>query len=119
MAFRYSRVPGSDNSNAIPSRENQSPTYAANVAIATTAEETTVWYAPTGATTFTKSGTPFQGDRMEVIFSPDGSADHVMTFGTGFNATGGTVTVDSDNPAAIEFIFDGTNWIETNRAVGA
>jgi hypothetical protein len=122
MAFRYTKVPGSDNKHLFTSKENQSPAYNANVVIQTTAEQTTVWYAPTGATSFTATGltnTPYQGDKLKIMFAPDGSADHIMTFSTGFNATGGTVTVDSDNPAAIEFTFDGTNWVETGRAVGA
>lgn len=121
-SFRYTKVPGDDNSQLLTSRENQSPAYAAAIAIITKAEKTKVWIALTGALALTAtnaSGETKKGDELDVCFSADGSA-RTVTPGAGFaGLSASTIVCGANKTASISCYFDGTNWIEKSRTVGA
>lgn len=119
-SFRYTRVPGTDNKEAMPSRENLTPTYAASIALAPSAERTKVWIALTGALALTASGaSSYKGDEMDVIFSADGSA-RTVTPGSGISGlSAATIVCAASKTAQIALVFDGTNWVEKSRTVQA
>jgi hypothetical protein len=117
--FRYNRIPGTTNKDAILSRENLVVAYAAAIALATTAEVTKIFIALTGALALTANvAKAFKGDELIVVFSADGSG-RTVTPGAGFGSlTAATIVCAANKQASISFIFDGTNWCETDRAVG-
>ncbi len=101
---------------------NETPAYAATVDLpfASDAAKTNVYYSPTGATTFTANvKRPLKSDRLVMDFKADGSA-RTMTFSTGFSGLSATtIVVGANKSATISFQFDGANWVETARTVGA
>jgi hypothetical protein len=112
-----SRFPGGgnkDNTSRILTNEYQTPAYAASIAIVAKYASTLVKPAAlTGALSLTigvgSSGQPpFVGDKVDFIFTAD-STDRVVTFSTGFTATG-TLRVSASGTTTAEFIFDGSSW---------
>jgi hypothetical protein len=114
---------GRDNTDRIRNNDFQEPAFAATIAIKAFASYTLIKPATlTGVVTFSAnvgdaSNGPFVGDRMEFLFTPDGTS-RVVTFGTGFLPTA-TLSVTTAKQAYIGFVFNGTGWIETGRAVNA
>lgn len=59
---------------------------------------------------------PYAGDGMQMlIYSLAGTT---ITFGTGFSVSAATLIVSATKRNSISFIFDGTVFVETGRAVG-
>lgn len=121
--FRLTPSPSADNTFRTKQQDNQSPAYAASIALQLDADLTQVKVGQlTGALTLTAnvgSATtpPYVGDKVEILLSSDASA-RVVTFGTGF-ASAGTLSVTASKKAIATFIFDGAAWIEQSRAVTA
>jgi hypothetical protein len=72
---------------------------------------------PTGAETINALSGGIAGQRATFLFAADGSA-RTITFGTNFAASA-TVVRGASLRASIEFVSDGTTWIETNRLIYA
>lgn len=108
-----------DNTDRIRDNEYIAPDYAATIALLPSKSYTLVNPAAlTGAVTFTAGVTvPQIGDRMDFLLVSDGTT-RTATFGTGFLPTG-TFAVTTAKHATIGFIFNGTGWLETGRAVSA
>lgn len=70
---------------------------------------------PTGACTFNATG-GYKGQRCTFSILTSGTSSFVLTWGTNFKTTGtlSTGTV-SGKYFSIDFIYDGTYWIETGR----
>lgn len=113
---------GTDNTDRILTNSFQTPAYAASIAVVTTAANTLIQVgALTGALSVTvgvgsSTTAPFVGDKMTFLFTA--AADRVVTFSTGTLPTA-TLTVLAGKTANINFIFNGTAWCETGRAVTA
>lgn len=121
---RFSGAKEADNTHRAYQEDYQAPVYAATIALAIkpNAAKTLVAVALTGALTVTAnvgSATtpPYLGDRIQFLFTPDGTS-RVVTFGTGFLPTG-TLSVTTAKYAQASFVFNGTSWIEESRAVTA
>lgn len=115
QGYRYSIVPGFDNTYTLAHKEIKAIPYASTKTVAPTMEETVYDFAQlTGAITVSVTVTPcYTGDRMTCLFKADGS-DRVVTFSTGFSAVG-TMTVVAASKAIINFVFNGVSWIESTR----
>lgn len=70
---------------------------------------------PTGACTFNATGGTL-GQRCTFIITTSGTASYTLTFGTNFKAAGilATGTV-SAKMYAVDFIYNGSLWVETGR----
>lgn len=114
---------GTDNTDRIRNNQFLEPAYAATIALAPYAAYTLVKPATlTGALTLTAGVgaagvAPFVGDKLEFLFTPDGTS-RVVTFGTGF-LPNGTLSVTTAKTANASFMFNGTAWVETSRTVTA
>lgn len=115
QGYRYSTVPGLDNTYAIPHKQIGSIAYASTVTLTPSMEETTYDFALlTGAMTVNVTLTPcYTADKMTLLFHANGSA-RVVTFNTGFTANG-TLTVNASTYASVEFVFNGSKWQEVSR----
>jgi hypothetical protein len=115
-----------DNTLRVLSADVQTPAYAATIPIVINSNQTLVQPAAlSGACTFTVNvGTgladdnlPFLGDTLTFLLKSV-TATQTVTFGTGFASTG-TLAVTLAKFAQIIFIFNGTTWVESSRAVTA
>jgi hypothetical protein len=97
----------------------QTPAYAASIAITTTKNITKVIPAQlTGALTLTAVVTSaVTGDILIFAFAADGT-NRVVTFSTNI-ASAGTLTVVASKYGSATFIYNGTTWVETSRALTA
>jgi hypothetical protein len=59
----------------------------------------------------------YAGQRMKFIFIQDSTGGRTVTFGSGYKANWSPVTTPNATNV-IEFIFDGTYWIQTSAVVG-
>ena len=121
---RFTGASNKDNTGRLVYRDYQTPTYAASIAVAVKdkAAVTLVAITLTGALTLTinvgtSSTAPFVGDEILFLIKSDASI-RIVTFSTGFQSQGTLVTVASKTVAAT-FVFDGTGWQETTRAIQA
>ncbi len=57
------------------------------------------------------------GDELILVLINGATTGRVVTFSTGLNARGGTITGTPDVSSTISFVHDGTGFIETGRAV--
>lgn len=119
---RFTPGAGQDNTFRTVTQDAQTPAYAASIAITTVQQNTTVIVGMLiGALTLTAGvGTattaPYVGDKLEVLFSSDANVGgRVVTFSTGLAVSASTLTVAQSKYAVIEFKFNGTVWVETNR----
>lgn len=121
--FRFAQGANNDNTFRTKIQDAFIKAYASTIALVLNADLTQVLVAQlTGAVTITASvgsatQAPFVGDKLELIFSADGT-NRVVTFGTGFASTG-TLTVAASKKATAVFIFDGAAWVEVSRAITA
>lgn len=93
----------------------------ASFALLTSQAETTVTIALTGALSLTVGvGTsttlPYVGDKLRFILTPD-SSSRTVTFSTGFAVTASTIVCTGSKFAVIDFVFNGTTWVEIARAI--
>ncbi len=97
----------------------QTPAYAATLSVTTTKKVTKVIPAQlTGAATINAVVTgAVAGDILILSFSADGT-NRVVTFGTNFTSAG-TLTVVASKFGSASFIFNGTAFTETGRALTA
>lgn len=110
---------GKDNTDRIRTNQYLTPAYASTIALSPNTSFLLVKPATlTGAVTFTAAVTiPYVGDSITFLLVSDGTT-RTATFGTGFLPTG-TLAVTTAKHATISFIFNGTGWLETGRAVSA
>ena len=123
MATTNRFTPGANQDNTLRTvtQDYQAPTYAATMAIVTTAEKTS--YAPSqlsgalalSAGVGTSTTAPYVGDKLEILFASTPGA--TVTFGAGFAVSAATMIIAATKYGAIEFKFNGTAWVETNRTV--
>lgn len=121
---RFTGSAGTDNTDRRLFNDYQNPTYASSIAITTKAHaaNTLVQITLTGALTLTigvgsSTTAPYVGDTVKFLIKSDASI-RVVTFSTGFQPAGTLSTVASKTVYA-EFVFDGTGWQETSRAIQA
>ena len=114
--YRYSVVPGTDNTFLMTSKEAKVIPYAATATVIPTQEQTTYNFNQlTGAISVYANVTKsYTGDRMTVIFHADGS-NRTVTFSTGFTSNG-TLTVTASTYSSALFVFDGVAWYEQTRS---
>lgn len=61
----------------------------------------------------------FAGQRLLLLLVQDGTGGRTITFGAGFKvASGWTPSTTASKVNSIEFVFDGTNWIQVAGQVG-
>lgn len=74
----------------------------------------------TGDITVTLTAGVSRGDRLKLILTQDGTGSRLVTWPSNFKKAGGTLTLSIAAGAVdvIEMIYDGTNWVETSRAMG-
>lgn len=121
---RFTGLKNKDNTDRLIFNDYQNHTYAASIAtvIKPHAANTLVQITLTGALTLTINvGTsttpPMVGDTVQYLIKSDASI-RVVTFSTGFQPAGTLSTVASKTVYA-SFVFDGTGWQETGRAIQA
>jgi len=121
---RFTGAANQDNTDRLAFNDYQNPTYAASIAtvVKPHASNTLVQITLTGALTLTISvGTattpPYVGDTVRYLIKSDASI-RVVTFSAGFQPSGTLSTVASKTVSA-DFMFDGTGWQETGRAIQA
>lgn len=97
----------------------QTPAYSTPIAITTTKKTTKVIPAQlTGALTLTAVTTgAVAGDILIFAFSADGT-NRVVTFSTNLTSAG-TLTIVASKFGSTSFIYNGSTWIETGRALTA
>ena len=123
-ANTLARIPASakniDNTHRKYQDDYQTPTYAASIAIVAKAncKNTLIKISLTGALTLTcASDQNFVGDTMSFLILSDASI-RIVTFSTGFGPSGTLTTVASKSVTA-SFMWNGTVWVETSRAIQA
>lgn len=121
---RFTGAAAKDNTDRRAFNDYQNPTYAASIAVAVkpNASNTLVQITLTGALTLTigvgsATTAPYVGDTVKFLIKSDASI-RVVTFSTGFQPAGTLSTVASKTVYA-SFMFDGTGWQETSRAIQA
>lgn len=122
---RFSGAPNADNTDRALQNDYQAPAYAATIAIKIKRNAANTVINPavlTGVVTFSANvgdanNPPYFGDLMLFHLTPDATT-RVVTFGTGFLPTG-TLSVTTLKFAVIQFMFNGTAWVEQFRAVTA
>lgn len=122
---RYNGAAGKDNTDRRVFNDYQPITYASTIAavIKPHAGHTTIVLALTGALTITinvgsATVAPFIGDTVDILATSDGTS-RTITFSTGFAPTVSTFAITTLKYAIISFIFNGTAWLETSRAISA
>jgi hypothetical protein len=116
---KFSGGVNTDKTSRVITNDFQDKAYAASIAVTTTADNTVVRVAElTGALTLTCGTTnPEIGNTVTYLFSVDGT-NRVVTFGTGHQPSA-TLALTADKYGSATFMFNGTTWIETGRAVTA
>jgi hypothetical protein len=71
------------------------------------------------ASTITATGIPQAGTQLIVAFTTDGTAGNVITFSTGFKATGTYTLASANKYYTILFVSDGTYYREVCRSGAA
>jgi len=127
-SFRFPGTKNTENTYVAFQQDVQDAiAYAASIALATKANAAKTIFRIaqlTGALTLTigvgsSTTPPMVGDIVQIFFSTDATG-RVVTFSTGFASAGTlTLTASAGKKAFIEFVFDGTSWVETGRAIGA
>lgn len=97
----------------------QTPAYGSTLSVTTTVRMTRLLPAQlTGAVTINMVTTnAVAGDVLIYAAGADGT-NRVTTFGTNMKSAG-TLTCTASKYVGATFVFDGTNWIETGRAITA
>lgn len=121
---RFTGAANKDNTARREIYDYQSPAYASSIALTIKDRSKTIVQVAqlTGALSLTanvgsSTTPPYVGDKIEFLFTSDGT-NRVVTFSTGFLPTG-TLTVTASKSASAVFMFNGTAWIELSRAVSA
>lgn len=119
MATRFGTASDQDTTGRTLTYALLSPAYAATIALVVNAFKTFCQYALlTGALTTTANTTGnYIGDTLVCLFLADGT-NRTVTFSTGF-APSATLVVTASKRASCSFVWDGTAWVETGRAIQA
>lgn len=102
----------------------QTPAYAATITLTPTQYITLVQPAAlTGACTInvgvgSSTTAPYVGDILKLVLVSDGTT-RTVTIGTGAYGTASTFAVTTGKYGYLEFVFNGTYWQETARAITA
>ena len=106
-----------DVTSRVLTNDYSNPAYVATLALVPTANDTVVNVQQlTGAMTINVAVTGvYIGDKLHFMFAAD-SSNRTVTFGTGL-ASGGTITVTASKYGFVDFMFNGTTFVETGRAV--
>jgi hypothetical protein len=71
---------------------------------------------PSGACTFTPAAGGYTGQHVTFIITTSGTTSYTLTWGSGFITTGVLTTgVASGKTYSVDFVYNGTNWIEVSR----
>ena len=116
---RFGVLPNEDNTGRVITHDIKEPAYIATLSLTPNASRTFVNPATlTGAMTVNCVDTLCQKyDEITFILKSD-TTSRTVTFGTNF-VSAGTIAPAISKSASISFIYDGTNFVETNRAVQA
>lgn len=121
---RFPGTAGKENTSRAEFNDYQNPTYASSIAIATKphAARTLVQITLAGALSLTigtgsSTTAPYVGDQITFLIKSDASI-RVVTFSTGFQPAG-TLSTVANKTVSASFMFDGTGWQETGRAIQA
>jgi len=116
---RFTPGPNQDNTFRTVTQDYKAPAFAASIKVVATQQDTLVVPAQlTGAVTFTAdTAQPYIGDKLRFLLKSDATG-RAATFGTGFSSAG-TLTLAASKEGYIEFIFNGTVWVEMGRALTA
>lgn len=116
---RFGVGPNQDQTGRVIKFDFKTPAYGATIAVHPNASKTIVKVAQlTGAATITASTVDaYAGDELIFLFAADGTG-RTVTFGTGLKPSA-TLAVTASKFGSASFMFDGTNWIETGRAITA
>ncbi|HEY4874787.1 MAG TPA: hypothetical protein VIH86_04390 [Puia sp.] len=115
----FAGKPNQDNTSQRESRDYQTPAYASTLSVTVKKNKTLIKVGTlTGNMTINAvlpspapdDNPPYIGDSIDFLFSSDGVADHIVTFGTGFKSTG-TLTVASGKFGKANAMFDGNEWL--------
>ena len=112
---RYNAIPEGGGYYQVPNKVIKAATYSATITIVTYHEEEIIQVAQlTGSPTINATvSSCYKGDKLWMQFSTDGS-QRTVTFNTHFTANG-TLVISGSSTAVVNFIFDGTNWLELSR----
>lgn len=121
---RFTGAANVDNTDSRAYNDFETVTYSATptLAVIAKAASSIKVIALTGAATLainvgTATTAPFVGDKLQLQLTADATS-RIVTFGTGFLSTG-TLSVTTAKYAVANFVFNGTGWLETGRAVSA
>lgn len=116
---RFGAAPADDNTGRVLTIKTLEPIYASTLSIKPNASKTFLKPATlTGAMTINCVETNCaKYDELVVILTSD-TTSRTVTFGTNF-ISAGTIAPAISKQATISFVYDGTNWVETGRAVQA
>lgn len=121
---RFTNDPSDDNTFRVLTHAFKEPDYAATINVTTLQSLT---YVKPGALTGnltinvgvgSSSTAPYKFDKLVMMFEASG-ATRTVTFGTGLAVSAATQDITDGEKAVVEFIFDGTEWVESNRSVEA
>jgi hypothetical protein len=123
MAITTRFTPGvnQDNTYRTVTQDYQTPAYATTLVITTGKQVTLVKVGQlTGAMSITidtgdSIDPPFVGDTIRFLFSADSTGTHIVTFSTGFAASG-TLSVATSKYGSAQFTFNGSIWVEDSVA---
>lgn len=119
---RFTVGAGEDKTFRVNTQDYKTPAYAATLNIVPSEHITYVKPgALTGALTInvgvgTATTAPYLFDKMVLMFEASG-AERTVTLGTGIAKTAATVVIADTKKAIVELIFDGTEWVESSRAI--
>lgn len=113
--YRYSTVPGSDNTYSIQHKAIAAPTYSTTISVIPDAEETVYDVATlSGNTTFNiAKSLAYTGDKVTLIFKATGST-RTVTWGNYITGNSTTLSVTTSKNVVVWFVFDGSTWVQGN-----
>jgi|SRR6185369_1355858 len=111
--YRYTVVPGSDNTYAIPHKAITYTAYSATLTVTPQNEETVFDFASlTGNLTLNVNKVnSFCGDKMYFILRATTST-RTVTWGTNITGLASTLSVATTATKVVIMVFDGTNWVQ-------
>lgn len=119
---RFQSGPNNDNTFRQVTKDEQSPAAnQATLAVVTTAQETVVNESIAAAQTInmaapSATGAPYLNDEIEFQINNSAGIASVVTFGTNMQSAG-TGSIAAGKNGSFSFRFNGTLWVEKNRAL--
>ena len=112
---------GQDNTSRIKTNQYFAPVYATPLTFAATKANTVIFPSDlTGALTInlgvgTALTAPFVGDEVRYLFTSVSGA--TVTLGSGILGASASIIIPATKTANINFMFNGTSWVEIGRVV--